>query len=245
MKRLAEASKDIKWWTYNRSWFLGLEQSYSDNRGNGCVLDAKSERIVQEALDKMSVNRTTVVVAHRLITIRREDTIALIKNGVVTEKGRHVMLMKIIDESRAIVRYYTEKYADRGPNLLGTTLEEKVIVDQCLEVEAHNFNDLCFNIMFNLVTLPRMGKPGDIGLVHKCEYNLEKVFDVYESRLSKSTYLTGDNFSLADLSHLPRTGHLIEAAKMGHLVSERKNVKAWWEKVSSRPTWKKLKNLVG
>ncbi|KAL5076936.1 hypothetical protein RYX36_015920 [Vicia faba] len=148
-------------------------------------------------------------------------------------------------ESRAIVRYYAEKYADRGPDLLGSTLEEKAMVDQWLEVEAHNFNDLCFNIMFNLVILPRMGKPGDIGLVQRCEEKLEKVFDVYESRLSKSTYLAGDNFSLADLSHLPGIGHLIEEAKMRHLVSERKNVKAWWEKISSRPAWKKLKNLVG
>ncbi|CAK8566211.1 unnamed protein product [Lathyrus sativus] len=148
-------------------------------------------------------------------------------------------------ESRAIVRYYAEKYADRGPDLLGTTLEEKAVVNQWLEVEAHNFDDLCFNIMFNLVILPRMGKTGDIGLVQSSEEKLEKVFDVYESRLSKSTYLAGDNFSLADLTHLPGIGHLIEEAKMGHLVSERKNVSAWWEKISSRPAWKKLKNLVG
>ncbi|KAL5052416.1 hypothetical protein RYX36_033098, partial [Vicia faba] len=61
------------------------------------ALDAESERIVQEALDKVSVNRTTVVVAHRLTTIRGADTIAVIKNGVVAEKGRHDVLMKITD----------------------------------------------------------------------------------------------------------------------------------------------------
>ncbi|KAI5447584.1 ABC transporter B member 9, variant 2 [Lathyrus oleraceus] len=61
------------------------------------ALDAESERVVQEALDKVSVNRTTVVVAHRLTTIRGADTIAVIKNGVVAEKGRHDVLMKIKD----------------------------------------------------------------------------------------------------------------------------------------------------
>nr|XP_027191250.1 ABC transporter B family member 9-like isoform X1 [Cicer arietinum] len=61
------------------------------------ALDAESERIVQEALDRVSVNRTTVVVAHRLTTIRGADTIAVIKNGVVAEKGRHDVLMKITD----------------------------------------------------------------------------------------------------------------------------------------------------
>ncbi|CAJ2658715.1 unnamed protein product [Trifolium pratense] len=61
------------------------------------ALDAESERIVQEALDRVSVNRTTVVVAHRLTTIRGADTIAVIKNGVVAEKGRHDVLMTITD----------------------------------------------------------------------------------------------------------------------------------------------------
>jgi len=147
-------------------------------------------------------------------------------------------------ESRAIVRYYAAKYADRGPDLLGTTLEEKAVVDQWIEVEAHNFNDLCFNIMFNLVILPRMGKPGDIAIAHSSEKKLEEVLDVYERRLSKSTYLAGDKFTLADLSHLPGIGHLIGSAKLGHLISERKNVNAWWEKISSRPAWKKLMELV-
>ncbi|XP_027338176.1 ABC transporter B family member 9-like [Abrus precatorius] len=61
------------------------------------ALDAESERIVQEALDRVSVSRTTVVVAHRLTTIRGADMIAVIKNGEVAEKGRHDDLMKITD----------------------------------------------------------------------------------------------------------------------------------------------------
>jgi ATP-binding cassette, subfamily B (MDR/TAP), member 1 len=61
------------------------------------ALDAECERIVQEALDRVSVNRTTVVVAHHLTTIRGADTIAVIKNGAVAEKGRHDELMRITD----------------------------------------------------------------------------------------------------------------------------------------------------
>ncbi|KAJ1388166.1 Thioredoxin-like superfamily [Sesbania bispinosa] len=147
-------------------------------------------------------------------------------------------------ESRAIIRYYAAKYADRGPDLLGTTLEERALVDQWLEVEGHNFNDLGFTIMFQLVILPRMGQPGDLALAHSCVQKLEKVLDVYENRLSKSTYLAGDNFTLADLTHLPGIGHLIEEANLGHLITERKNVSAWWNNISSRPAWKKLKQLV-
>ncbi|KAH9620346.1 hypothetical protein KSS87_015949, partial [Heliosperma pusillum] len=58
------------------------------------ALDAESERIVQEALDRIMVNRTTVIVAHRLSTVRNADTIAVIHQGMVVEKGQHTELVK-------------------------------------------------------------------------------------------------------------------------------------------------------
>ncbi|KAK2403366.1 ABC transporter B family member [Trifolium repens] len=61
------------------------------------ALDAESERVVQDALDKVMVNRTTVVVAHRLSTIKNADTIAVVKNGVIVEKGRHETLINVKD----------------------------------------------------------------------------------------------------------------------------------------------------
>lgn len=51
------------------------------------ALDAESERVVQEALDRIMVNRTTVVVAHRLSTVRNANTIVVIHQGKVVEKG--------------------------------------------------------------------------------------------------------------------------------------------------------------
>ncbi|XP_021764176.1 ABC transporter B family member 9-like [Chenopodium quinoa] len=59
------------------------------------ALDAESERIVQDALDSVMVHRTTVVVAHRLVTVKNADIIAVVKNGVIAEKGKHDELMKI------------------------------------------------------------------------------------------------------------------------------------------------------
>lgn len=52
-------------------------------------LDAKSERLVQEALEKLMENRTTIVIAHRLSTIRKVDRILVIKDGVLAESGTH------------------------------------------------------------------------------------------------------------------------------------------------------------
>ncbi|WCJ22611.1 ABC transporter B family member 11 [Euphorbia peplus] len=61
------------------------------------ALDAESERVVQDALDRVMVNRTTVVVAHRLSTIMNADVIAVVKNGVIVEKGKHETLINIKD----------------------------------------------------------------------------------------------------------------------------------------------------
>ncbi|XP_009353437.2 ABC transporter B family member 11-like [Pyrus x bretschneideri] len=58
------------------------------------ALDAESERVVQEALDRIMINRTTVIVAHRLSTVRNADTIAVIHRGTIVEKGPHSELVK-------------------------------------------------------------------------------------------------------------------------------------------------------
>uniref|UniRef100_A0A0E0JJS6 MDR-like ABC transporter n=1 Tax=Oryza punctata TaxID=4537 RepID=A0A0E0JJS6_ORYPU len=59
------------------------------------ALDTESERVVQEALDRVMVGRTTVMVAHRLSTIKGADIIGVLENGTIVEKGRHEELVQI------------------------------------------------------------------------------------------------------------------------------------------------------
>ena len=53
------------------------------------ALDAESERLVQEALDRLMGNRTTIVIAHRLATVRAADRIIVMDHGRIVEEGDH------------------------------------------------------------------------------------------------------------------------------------------------------------
>ncbi|KAL8055536.1 hypothetical protein ABFX02_04G062700 [Erythranthe guttata] len=57
------------------------------------ALDSESEKVVQDALDRVAVDRTTVVVAHRLSTVKNADSIVVLRNGVIAEKGNHESLI--------------------------------------------------------------------------------------------------------------------------------------------------------
>jgi len=57
------------------------------------ALDTESERLVQQALEKMMENRTSVVIAHRLSTIQKADMIVVMQKGEIVEKGTHEELL--------------------------------------------------------------------------------------------------------------------------------------------------------
>ena len=58
------------------------------------ALDSESERLVQEALERLMEGRTSIVIAHRLSTIKKADTIIVLDNGKIKEKGTHEELVK-------------------------------------------------------------------------------------------------------------------------------------------------------
>ena len=57
------------------------------------ALDTESERLVQEALDRLTTSRTTIAIAHRLSTIKNADEICVLHEGEIVERGRHEELI--------------------------------------------------------------------------------------------------------------------------------------------------------
>ncbi|MBR5813675.1 MAG: ABC transporter ATP-binding protein [Bacteroidaceae bacterium] len=59
------------------------------------ALDTESERLVQEALERLMKTRTTIAIAHRLSTIKNADEICVMRDGEIVERGKHEELLKL------------------------------------------------------------------------------------------------------------------------------------------------------
>ena len=57
-------------------------------------VDTQTEKLIQEALDRLMEGRTTFVIAHRLATVRRADLIVVMADGRIVQRGRHAELLR-------------------------------------------------------------------------------------------------------------------------------------------------------
>lgn len=71
------------------------------------ALDSESEKLVQDAIDKIMKGRTSITIAHRLSTIRNADQILVLRNGEVVESGNHDTLMQLNGNYADMVRLQT------------------------------------------------------------------------------------------------------------------------------------------
>jgi subfamily B ATP-binding cassette protein MsbA len=58
------------------------------------ALDSATEKLVQEAINRLQKDRTTIIIAHRLSTIQNADRIIVLKDGEIIEQGTHSDLIK-------------------------------------------------------------------------------------------------------------------------------------------------------
>lgn len=90
------------------------------------ALDPKAERIVQSALDDISVGRTTIIIAHKLSTVQKADNIAVMSAGRIIEQGTHQELITRNGAYATIVRAQNleKAYRKEEPDIEETGVEE-------------------------------------------------------------------------------------------------------------------------
>lgn len=98
------------------------------------ALDMESERIVQEALENVTIGRTTVMVAHRLSTIKNADLIAVIQQGQVREIGSHEELIR-----KQEGLYYSLVSLQKADRTRSSTKNDIRVIES--ESSTHNLTD--------------------------------------------------------------------------------------------------------
>ena len=77
------------------------------------ALDSESERLVQDAIEKLMVQRTVIIVAHRLSTVRNADVIILLNNGSIVDSGTHSELFSRCEQYKILVQRQLEKLQEK------------------------------------------------------------------------------------------------------------------------------------
>ncbi|TEA11298.1 ABC transporter BEA3 [Colletotrichum sidae] len=169
------------------------------------AIDVRSEQIVQAALDRASKGRTTIVIAHRLGTIRKADNIILLRKGQVVQQGTHQSLMEDVDGP-----YYTLATAQK----LDMGAEDD---DDDVEVDDILFGDLSW----------RRQEPEERSPVRKSMPFADSEGDLTEKRPSSDGEASGD----APVTERDGSDEELERTEAGTLrvVKKPKGVYARWK----------------
>ena len=136
-------------------------------------------------------------------------------------------------ETPAILRYIEQKWPT--PSLTPVSLQDRAHMDQWLCIEQAYLQPAMQKVVAR-EGAKQFGQrdPGE-KIVEEGRTALAHILDVMDRHLSERQYLGGDRFTLADLVWLAYVPYMQDVGT-DHLVSERRRVSSWWERVKDRPS---------
>ncbi|KAK3157043.1 hypothetical protein QOZ80_2AG0115440 [Eleusine coracana subsp. coracana] len=161
--------------------------------------------------------------------------------GHVTLKHGDVTLT----DSRDICRYVCTEFPRLCTrSLYGAGALERASIEKWLQAEKQSFDAPSSALAFHLAFARRTrASPYAAAVDDDKEKNfplLLRVLDVYDDVLAGTAYLAGDEFTLADLSHLPNAHYVACTTRGRALLSSRDNVARWYDAISARPAWRQV-----
>jgi len=143
-------------------------------------------------------------------------------------------------ETRAINAYIDRRFGG-PPSLVPSESRDLARLDQWINVADSYFVPHAHAMVVELLFRKYLGGEKNDALVETSRSHVKTALDVMDRELEHPhrPYLAGPTFSLADIHWMPYLEYLTHIGEAS-LVHDRKNVAAWWSRVSERPTWQKV-----
>ncbi len=172
------------------------------------ALDTVSERLVQEAIDDLSRDRTTLVIAHRLSTVQKADQIAVLDQGRVVEVGTHEELLQ---KNGHYSRLYLMQFGEQQESI-SKHQEGLIRISHEFRTRLNSMIGLLLLLVDNLADNPQE-RQELIADAYKSALKILNIVDVVEDVVSMETIL--QNISVNQEKN-PQDSNLINTAKKFH-----------------------------
>jgi glutathione S-transferase len=135
-------------------------------------------------------------------------------------------------ESRAMCRYINDKV--NGP-LVPNDLRDRARMEQWISVETSNFTAPVMKFVFQHIFKREQGAE----VLATAATQLDTALTIIDKQLAAHPFIAGSAFSLADICFMPYIEYAMNTPAKDHFTKHA-HVMAWWNKVSERPTWRKI-----
>lgn len=135
-------------------------------------------------------------------------------------------------ESRAIARYLDEQH---GGKLVPKEPQARALMEQWISIETSNVSAHLMKFIYEHI----FHRKQDEAVLANAAAKLDEAFAIMDAHLATHKHLAGEQFSIADIAFMPYFQYA-QATPVKDQIAKYPHVAAWWNRVSERPSWKKV-----